>query len=335
MSSIGRAVRTPRVAPTTVVITWKEFSRITEVTAASGWQGGNSAQRASHKRVNLVPVGRALRGASQSGKRWNSIRMRPQLEMQLLPAKVDVPGSSPVSPSNSLVRTRPRRRQPEGRRVTGSAIRFAYGSTSLRSNAEHRTMTIHQVGRTGRRLRRRDMPRDCVTTAAAPKSPAYSQAVKAAGLVFVSGQAGFDPATGKLAGTTIQEQTRQCLKNVSAVLDAAGSSLNNIVSATFILRDPEDFAGMNEEWRRGFRRTRPPGKVPNSRSTSLLVSVCRSPLSQRLEEAPVCRTSTIRSGEVPMMQLSNAAWRSLDSARPLVTEGTRCVGRFEWSGIWP
>jgi 2-iminobutanoate/2-iminopropanoate deaminase len=96
------------------------------------------------------------------------------------------------------------------------------------------------------------MPRDSVNTNAAPTSPAYSQAVKAAGLVFVSGQAGVDPATGHLAGTTIQEQTRQCLKNVSAILEAAGSSLDKIVSATFILRDPEDFAGMNEEWQAWF-----------------------------------------------------------------------------------
>jgi 2-iminobutanoate/2-iminopropanoate deaminase len=92
------------------------------------------------------------------------------------------------------------------------------------------------------------MSRDCVKTDAAPKSAWYSQAVKAAGLVFVSGQAGTDPATGELVGTTIQEQTRQCLKNVSAILEAAGSSMDKIVSATFILRHPEDFAGMNEEW---------------------------------------------------------------------------------------
>jgi 2-iminobutanoate/2-iminopropanoate deaminase len=96
------------------------------------------------------------------------------------------------------------------------------------------------------------MPRDCVNTSEAPSSPAYSQAVKAAGLVFVSGQAGVDPATGHLAGTTIQEQTRQCLRNVSAILEAAGSSVDKIVSATFILRDPEDFAGMNEEWQAWF-----------------------------------------------------------------------------------
>ncbi len=103
------------------------------------------------------------------------------------------------------------------------------------------------------------MPRDCVNTAAAPTSPAYSQAVKAAGLVFVSGQAGIDPATGRLAGATIQEQTRQCLRNVSAILEAAGSSLDKIVSATFILRDPEDFAGMNEEWQAWFP-TDPPAR---------------------------------------------------------------------------
>jgi 2-iminobutanoate/2-iminopropanoate deaminase len=103
------------------------------------------------------------------------------------------------------------------------------------------------------------MSRDSVKTDAAPKSTSYSQAVKAAGLVFVSGQAAFDPATGELVGATIQEQTRQCLKNLSAILDAAGSSLDKIVSATFILRDPEDFAGMNEEWQTWFP-TDPPAR---------------------------------------------------------------------------
>jgi 2-iminobutanoate/2-iminopropanoate deaminase len=96
------------------------------------------------------------------------------------------------------------------------------------------------------------MTRQTVVTAGAPTSAAYSQAVKAAGLVFVSGQAAFDPDTGSLVGTTIQEQTRQCLKNVETILNAAGSSIEKIVSATFILRDPDDFAGMNEEWLRWF-----------------------------------------------------------------------------------
>ena len=80
----------------------------------------------------------------------------------------------------------------------------------------------------------------------------YSQAVVAGGLVFVSGQGPFDPATGAIVGDTIQEQTRQAFRNIQAILEAAGSSIEKIVSATFILRDPDDFAGMNEEWIRWF-----------------------------------------------------------------------------------
>lgn len=92
-----------------------------------------------------------------------------------------------------------------------------------------------------------------VQTDRAPKSFAgYSQAVKAGGLVFVSGQGPIDPATGALAGETIQEQTAQCLRNIDAILQAAGSSLAKAVSATFILAEESDFAGMNEEWNRWF-----------------------------------------------------------------------------------
>jgi 2-iminobutanoate/2-iminopropanoate deaminase len=87
---------------------------------------------------------------------------------------------------------------------------------------------------------------------AANPPPTYSQAVKAAGLVFVSGTAPADPATGAIVGSTIQEQTRQCLSNIQAILDDAGSSLDKIVSATVILADEEDFSGMNEEWLRWF-----------------------------------------------------------------------------------
>jgi 2-iminobutanoate/2-iminopropanoate deaminase len=87
----------------------------------------------------------------------------------------------------------------------------------------------------------------------------YSQAVKAAGLVFVSGQGPFDPATGSVVGATIQEQTRQALANCDAILRAAGSSMEKVVNATFILLDPDDFAGMNEEWVRWFP-TNPPAR---------------------------------------------------------------------------
>ncbi|HTB96536.1 MAG TPA: RidA family protein [Terracidiphilus sp.] len=97
------------------------------------------------------------------------------------------------------------------------------------------------------------MPRDIIRTPNAPAPPpTYSQAVRAAGLVFVSGTGPQDPATGKILGDTIQEQTRQCLKNISAILDAAGSSLDKIVSATVILAEESDFAGMNEEWVKWF-----------------------------------------------------------------------------------
>ena len=90
------------------------------------------------------------------------------------------------------------------------------------------------------------------TSKAAKPPPAYSQAVKAAGLVFVSGTAPTDPATGAFKGTTIQDQTRQCLTNIKAILEEAGSSLDKIVSETVVLADEEDFAGMNEEWLKWF-----------------------------------------------------------------------------------
>jgi 2-iminobutanoate/2-iminopropanoate deaminase len=96
------------------------------------------------------------------------------------------------------------------------------------------------------------MAKVIVRTDEAPKSPAYSQAVKAGGLIFVSGQGPFDPVTGEIVGTTIQEQTAQCLRTVQAILRAGGSSLEKAVSATFILGEESDFAGMNEEWSKWF-----------------------------------------------------------------------------------
>jgi 2-iminobutanoate/2-iminopropanoate deaminase len=94
--------------------------------------------------------------------------------------------------------------------------------------------------------------RDIIRTGDAPSSPIFSQAVRAGGLIFVSGQAPIDPATGKISAETIQEQTRQSLTNIQTILTAAGSSLDKIVSATVILVEESDFAGMNEEWARWF-----------------------------------------------------------------------------------
>jgi 2-iminobutanoate/2-iminopropanoate deaminase len=102
------------------------------------------------------------------------------------------------------------------------------------------------------------MAKEIIYTDKAPKSLAgYSQAVKAGGLIFVAGQGPFDPITGDVVGTTIQEQTRQCLKNIEAILRAADSSLDKAVSATFILGEESDFAGMNEEWSKWFPKDPP------------------------------------------------------------------------------
>ena len=118
--------------------------------------------------------------------------------------------------------------------------------------------------------------RDIVVSPKAPKPPpTYSQAVKAAGLIFVSGTAPHDPVTGQLVGNTVQEQTRQCLKNIQAILESGGSSLDEIVSATVILAEEDDFQGMNEEWLRWFPSNPPArqgAKLP-VRVTGLKVSI--------------------------------------------------------------
>ena len=113
------------------------------------------------------------------------------------------------------------------------------------------------------------MARQIIFTPRAAKPPAtYSQAVKAAGLVFVSGTAPTDPATGAFKGTTIQDQTRQCLTNMQAILEEAGSSLDKIVSATVLIADEDEFAGMNEEWLKWF-----PSNPPARQGAKLPVRV--------------------------------------------------------------
>jgi 2-iminobutanoate/2-iminopropanoate deaminase len=101
------------------------------------------------------------------------------------------------------------------------------------------------------------MSKEIIDTNEAPRSIAsYSQAVRAAGLVFVAGQGPFDAKTGELVGATIQE-TAQCLRNIEAILRAAGSSLDKAVQATFILGEEADFPGMNEEWGKWFPKDPP------------------------------------------------------------------------------
>ncbi len=73
----------------------------------------------------------------------------------------------------------------------------------------------------------------------------YSQAVKTGNILFVSGQLPIDPATGAFAGEDVASQTRQSLKNVQAILEAAGYSCADVVKATVLLADIADFAAMN------------------------------------------------------------------------------------------
>ena len=96
------------------------------------------------------------------------------------------------------------------------------------------------------------MKKQIVTSAEAPSSPLYSQAVRAGSTIYVSGTAGIDVATGQLAGVTIHEQTRQALRNCRAIVEAGGGGLEDVVQVTVLLANPADFAGMNQEYEKVF-----------------------------------------------------------------------------------
>lgn len=89
--------------------------------------------------------------------------------------------------------------------------------------------------------------RETIHTDKAPKAVGpYSQAIRGAGLVFTSGQIPLDPSTGKLVEGGVQEQARQSLENIRAILEAAGTDLSRAVKATVFLADIQDFAAVNE-----------------------------------------------------------------------------------------
>jgi 2-iminobutanoate/2-iminopropanoate deaminase len=114
-----------------------------------------------------------------------------------------------------------------------------------------------------------------MTTAKAPKPIGpYSQAIRAGGFVFCSGQTPIDPATGELVGGSIEQQTARVLENLQAVLESAGSSLARAVKTTVYLKDLNDFAAMNAVYARFF-----PG-VPPARST---IEAARLPRDCRVE----------------------------------------------------
>ncbi|MDR1015201.1 MAG: RidA family protein [Coriobacteriales bacterium] len=97
------------------------------------------------------------------------------------------------------------------------------------------------------------MERTVITTDAAPAAIGpYAQANRVGGLLFTSGQIPLDPATGEPVGTTVAEQTEQVLKNLKAVLEEGGSSLDAVVKTTVFMADMGDFAQMNEVYARFF-----------------------------------------------------------------------------------
>jgi 2-iminobutanoate/2-iminopropanoate deaminase len=117
--------------------------------------------------------------------------------------------------------------------------------------------------------------RQAVATQKAPQAIGpYSQAIKANGLVFVSGQIPIDPATGQVIQGDIVAQTERVLKNLGEILAAAGSSLDRVVKTTVFLKNMGEFASMNEVYGRFF------GKEPPARTT---VEAARLPKDALLE----------------------------------------------------
>ncbi len=100
--------------------------------------------------------------------------------------------------------------------------------------------------------------REVIATDGAPKAIGpYSQAIKANGFVFVSGQIPLDPATQQLVDGDVAAQTERVLQNLSGILKAAGSSLDRVVKAGVFLKNMSDFAAMNEVYGRYFTQSPP------------------------------------------------------------------------------
>src|SRR5215204_3964306 len=154
----------------------------------------------------------------------------------------------------------PRRSMSSRRAIFHVGLSFIRVTSELRGSLGIIDRNRRQPDRLERAVSIAVVAKEVISTSDAPGGFAgYSQAIRARGLVFVSGQGPFDPATGDVVGDTVEEQTRQCLRNVEAILKAAGSTIDDVVQATFILLDESDFAGMNEEWNRWFP-TDPPAR---------------------------------------------------------------------------
>ena len=117
--------------------------------------------------------------------------------------------------------------------------------------------------------------RDTVLTDRGPKPIGpYSQAIRANGFLYVSGQVALDPKTGEMSGGDIGKQTERTLENVKGIVEAAGSKMSHVVKTTVFLKDMNEFAAMNEVYARYF------SSAPPARST---VQVARLPKDALVE----------------------------------------------------
>ena len=111
------------------------------------------------------------------------------------------------------------------------------------------------------------------TTSAPAAIGPYVQGNIVNGLLFASGQIALDPKTGELVGTTIQEQTAQVMKNIAALLEAAGSDFDHVVKTTCFLDDMDDFVPFNEEYAKHFSQPYPVRTTVQSHLANILVEI--------------------------------------------------------------
>ena len=117
--------------------------------------------------------------------------------------------------------------------------------------------------------------KEVISTAHGPKAIGpYSQAIRANGFIFISGQVAFDPSTGNLVEGDIAAQTDRVMKNLKAIVEAAGSTLDQVVKTTVFLKDMNEFTKMNEVYGKYF------AAAPPARAT---VEVARLPRDVRVE----------------------------------------------------
>jgi 2-iminobutanoate/2-iminopropanoate deaminase len=125
--------------------------------------------------------------------------------------------------------------------------------------------------------------KNVVTTDRGPKPIGpYSQAIKANGFIYLSGQVALDPKSGELVGADIRQQTERTLENVKGILEAAGVSFHHVIKTTVFLKDMNDFSPMNEVYARYFT------SAPPARST---VQVSRLPKDALVEIEVIAATA--------------------------------------------